>query len=110
MDNETGHPASQRADRTEIARGSAAVAVIFCGMAWLLFFSGVTTELGGATDHSYRDSYVFGGVVGVAGTIATAVAGRLGTPTIRTWAGSTFVLLLMPTWWGLQMIVAIMQS
>ena len=110
MDDNTHDSAAQRTDRAEIARGCTAVAVIFCGMAWLLFLSGVNAELGGATDHGYRDTYIFAGVVGAAGMVATAVAGRLGTPAIRTWAGSTFALLLMPTWWGLQTIVAVTQS
>ena len=97
-------------DRDEYARGLNAFAIILGVVAWLLFLSAMNSELLGASGPTFHGSYLSGGAVGGVAMLATAIAGRLGTPSARTCAGATFVMLLMPTFWGAQIAWAMAVS
>lgn len=99
-------PTGERSDRAGLA---VAAALIICFFTWALFLSAMVSELSGATGPSYRVSYLAAGALGLFGIIATAVAGLYGRTAIRTAAAATFWMLLCPTLWTGQIIVALIE-
>ncbi|MCP2193391.1 hypothetical protein LX14_001081 [Williamsia deligens] len=113
MDDMSNRPAPdehEHDNRHGIARGCAAVAVMLCAAAWLLFLWTALRELSGVADQSFRGSYVVAGIMGALAMIATAVAGRLGT---HGGANVGWVDLRagpVPTWWGMHIALVMATS
>lgn len=94
-------------EHSGVATLCASIAVVFSVFAWGLFLSGMSSELSGVTAHSHRGSYVAAGALGLAGIVATTIAGVLGRGATRTTAAAAFWLLIGPALYGGLMFVAL---